>query len=119
MIKSELKSVDEFNASAASQRERIIFKYSPICGISYFVLAEFENWIEEYLLNEDIELYFIDVIYAKELSRHISEIYNVVHQSPQVIWIDSANRVIWNASHHSIKKDNLTKIFKSRIIDRE
>ncbi|MBN9292360.1 MAG: bacillithiol system redox-active protein YtxJ [Flavobacteriia bacterium] len=59
----------------------IVFKHSTRCSISGFALKQFER---EYDL-QDVNLVFIDVLKQRELSNHIAEKWNIVHQSPQTL----------------------------------
>lgn len=84
-----------------------IFKHSTRCGISRMVLNQFEK---EYNYNpeEDVKLYFLDLISEREISNEISQRFDVQHESPQLLIIKD-RKVVEHASHHSIKEEMLKK----------
>lgn len=81
-----------------------IFKHSTRCSISRFALKQFEN---EYDLTEDeIDLYFLDLLNHRDISNEIANQFNVMHQSPQILVIKNGVAV-YNASHDSINVHDL------------
>lgn len=81
-----------------------IFKHSTRCSISRFALKQFEN---EYDLTEDeIDLYFLDLLNYRDISNEIANQFNVMHQSPQILVIKNGVAV-YNASHDSINVHDL------------
>ena len=86
----------------------IIFKFSPICPISRGVEREFDAWYAQ--LPEEIAplCVKVNVIEARPLSQHLARLFQVQHESPQVIWFTSDRRVYWSASHHAISPQTLT-----------
>lgn len=77
-----------------------IFKHSTRCGISAGVLAGLEhNWD---LSEEEVEIYYLDLIAFRPVSNAIAEKLQVWHQSPQLILIRDG-KVLHHASHHSIQ----------------
>ena len=83
----------------------LIFKHSTRCSISRFALKQFEN---EYDLDDNITLYFLDLLNHRDISNEIASRFEVEHQSPQVLLIKEG-KCIFNASHSSIDADNLKK----------
>lgn len=83
----------------------LIFKHSTRCGISSMVKKQFEK-----LFNEEhnkMKVYYLDLLNYRNLSNKISEDFNVVHQSPQLLVIKN-NLAVFNASHYDIVNINLT-----------
>lgn len=77
----------------------LLFKHSPRCIVSKMVLREFMNdW--DFDKNE-IEIFLVDVINQRELSNKIADIYDVRHESPQMLHIKE-NVCSNNASHASV-----------------
>lgn len=93
--------------SLNKNNEKIIFKFSSICPVSFFVEKKIASWINDLDENQRINIAKIDVVNSKSLSELIEEQTNVKHESPQVIWLDKNNDVKWNASHYSISKGKL------------
>ena len=83
----------------SNDRLVVIFKHSTRCGIS--VGAEFrlkEGWTYS---KEEAVLFHLDILNHRDLSNAISDKYQVVHQSPQVIIIKDG-RLVDTTSHHMI-----------------
>lgn len=87
----------------SDQKPVVIFKHSTRCGISRGVLKQFEN---EYDLDDEITLYFLDLLNHREVSNEIASRFGVVHQSPQLLLI-TKGKAIYNASHSDIEVDDL------------
>ncbi|RUA07226.1 MAG: bacillithiol system redox-active protein YtxJ [Flavobacteriia bacterium] len=63
----------------------LIFKHSTRCRISKMVLRRFEKETLPDMVNT--EIYLLDLIRYREISDKISEVFNLKHQSPQLILI--------------------------------
>jgi len=87
--------------------ESILFKNSTRCPISSFARNEFEKFAEQKAIN--IDLFMIDVIENRDVSREFAEKTGIKHQSPQVCFIKNGT-VLWHESHMSITCDNLNEI---------
>ncbi|HZW78566.1 MAG TPA: bacillithiol system redox-active protein YtxJ [Flavobacteriaceae bacterium] len=85
----------------------LIFKHSTRCGISRAVLKIFER---NYKLNEDqLKLYFLDLLQYRDISNRIASRFGVQHESPQILII-KGGKSIYDTSHHSIDADEVAKI---------
>jgi monothiol bacilliredoxin len=93
--------------------EILIFKYSPMCGVSFSVERKFNNWLENLPGDEDLICARLNVITARALSREIAEELGITHESPQLIWLDHEGKVKWHASHYDITEDELNTNLKS------
>ena len=80
------------------------FKHSTRCGISVQVKTGLEdNWeIEE----DNLDMYYLDLLNYREISAYIAEKTGVIHQSPQLILVKDG-KVSYHQSHFSIKYDEL------------
>jgi bacillithiol system protein YtxJ len=92
------------------QRELIIFKHSPRCGASIFIEKLFDKWFSSISIDNNIITAKINVISDRELSRSIALEFSVVHESPQIIWLNNKCEVKWHGSHHQIAAADLSKI---------
>ena len=81
-----------------------IFKHSTRCGISRMVLRNFESTYS--LTNEQMKLYFLDLLAYRDVSDEVGYTFQVMHQSPQVIVIKNGIAVA-HASHHGIRAEEL------------
>ncbi len=96
-----LTSIDQLNSIIEKSNEKpiLIFKHSTQCGISSMVFREFQR---VYGLNEEqIKLYYLDIISFREISNEVSIRFQVIHKSPQVIIIKDGN-TIHHSSHYQI-----------------
>ena len=77
----------------------VIFKHSTRCGISSGVLSRFEKATDSEI--ETVAFYYLDLIKYRDKSNEIAQLFNVHHQSPQVILIKNGSVVAHN-SHYDI-----------------
>jgi len=84
----------------------LIFKHSTSCGISRMVVKQFESLFNEE--NKQLKVYYLDLLNFREVSSKISEVFQVVHQSPQLIVIKNGVSV-YDESHYEITKVNFSK----------
>jgi len=93
----------------SNESPQILFKHSTRCSASSIAL----NRIQSSEIEQN--LYILDVIGNRELSNQIAQLFNVVHQSPQLLIIYNQT-CIYHASHLSISertvKEHLNKIKK-------
>ncbi|MCS4302572.1 bacillithiol system redox-active protein YtxJ [Chryseobacterium sp. BIGb0232] len=96
-IKSE---EDLEKAIESSYQHRIaIFKHSTSCFISKTVLKNFEKEIEN--ADQEVEVYYLDLLAHRPLSNKIAEDFGIRHESPQLIVIENGKPVN-SASHQDI-----------------
>jgi bacillithiol system protein YtxJ len=76
----------------------VIFKHSTRCSISRMALKQFEN---EFVLEDKVQLYFLDLLNYRDISNEIANRFGVHHQSPQLIVIKDGKSV-YDASHSEI-----------------
>lgn len=83
----------------------MIFKYSSRCGSSAVALDRLErSWNTEDM--SDVQPFFLDLIANRDLSNMVSQEFNVMHESPQVLLIENSDSV-FDTSHFSINYDNI------------
>ena len=103
-----LISVEEINTikEISINQSILIFKHSTRCGISRMVIKQFESLFNEE--NKQLKVYYLDLLNYREVSSKLSEVFQVIHQSPQLLVIKSGISV-YNESHYEITKVNLSK----------
>ena len=84
----------------------LIFKHSKRCGISRMIIKQFESLFNEE--NKQLKVYYLDLLNFREVSSKLSEVFQVIHQSPQLLVIKNGISV-YNESHYEITKVNLSK----------
>jgi bacillithiol system protein YtxJ len=99
----ELNKIKEESAN----QPVIIFKHSTRCSISSTALNRLERaWKDEEMKN--VKAYYLDLITYRSVSNKIEEVFNVQHQSPQVLIIKDG-KCIYHNSHLGINYDELQK----------
>lgn len=83
-----------------------IFKHSTRCGISRGVLKMFEKNYK--LTDEQLKLYYLDLLQNRDISNEIAARFKVHHESPQMIVIKNGV-VVYQDSHHAIQASDLEK----------
>ena len=103
-----LISVDEINTikEISKNHSILIFKHSTSCGISRMVMKQFESLFNEE--NKQLKVYYLDLLNFREVSSKLSEVFQVIHQSPQLLVIKNEISV-YDESHYEITKVNLSK----------
>ena len=65
------------------QKPQVLFKHSTRCGTSSLV----KNRLERSDTLPDADFYFLDLIRHRDLSDKIAHVFNVYHESPQILLI--------------------------------
>ncbi|MGY3053571.1 bacillithiol system protein YtxJ [Pedobacter sp. UYEF25] len=84
----------------------VIFKHSTRCSVSMMAKRTFER--DGDVIPQDAILYFLDLIAFRDLSRQVAEMFDVQHQSPQVLLINNGECVL-EASHSDISADEVAE----------
>ncbi|UUC45052.1 bacillithiol system redox-active protein YtxJ [Flavobacterium cerinum] len=88
------------------EKPAVIFKHSTRCSISRMALKQFDR---EFDLDDDqMDLYFLDLLEYRPLSNEIAERFGVQHESPQLLVIKEG-KVVYHTSHSGIQADDLKK----------
>lgn len=95
---NQLTNVDQLNdvVEVSKEKKVVVFKHSTRCSISASVLNKFEKQI-----GEGYTLYFLDLIAHRDISAAIAEKFNVIHQSPQAIFLENGE-VTQHDSHYGV-----------------
>lgn len=98
---SQLQDIED----KSRQKTQVIFKHSTRCGISRMVLNQF---VDAYNLSEDdIDLYFLDLLSYRPVSDEVGYKFQVMHESPQLLVIKNG-RTVEHASHGQINTIDLS-----------
>ena len=82
---------------------QVIFKHSTTCSISSMAKRRLElDW------SLDINPYCLDLLSNRSISNAIARIFNVRHESPQVILIHEG-KAIYNESHLDISVSEISQ----------
>lgn len=90
----------------------LIFKHSTRCSISLMAKRAFEaDWD---VIPATTKLYFLDLIKHRDISNQIAEIFEVKHQSPQILLITKGKCVV-HTSHSDISADEIAKAIREKL----
>ena len=104
MSKINWLTIEDLNNSELFKSNCVIFKHSPRCIISRIVLKKFEF---QYSDKCGIDKFFlINVIKEREISNQISTLFQLNHESPQVLLVKNES-LIYSASHSDINFKDL------------
>jgi bacillithiol system protein YtxJ len=78
-------------------KPQVIFKHSIRCGIS----AMAKSRLERSIAPANADFYFLDLITYRNISNKVSSVFNVYHESPQILIIKNGE-CIYDESHGSI-----------------
>ncbi|CAN5322136.1 bacillithiol system redox-active protein YtxJ [soil metagenome] len=88
----------------------VLFKHSTRCSISSMALGRFErSWK---LSETDVPTYFLDLIAHRNLSDKIASLFEIGHESPQVLVIKNG-KCIYTASHSDISVSAIETVINS------
>lgn len=103
----DITSEDQFEDLLSNQQVFVVFKHSTRCSISSMVKNRLERE-----LNENIDIYYLDLIKYRNVSNLIAQRSGVTHESPQVIVFKNGQSV-YDASHTGIMADELLDVLKA------
>ena len=98
----QIKTIKELSKSETI----LVFKHSTRCGISKMVIKQFENlFLEEH---QNLKVYYLDLLNNRDISAEIGAMFQVMHQSPQLIVVKNEVSV-YHASHNDITEIDLSR----------
>ena len=98
----QIKTIKELSKSETI----LVFKHSTRCSISSMVIKRFENLFDSSMNN--IKVYYLDLLNFRAISDEVGYIFQVQHQSPQLLIIRNEVAVL-NVSHYDITTVNIQK----------
>lgn len=104
----DLVSLDQLDEiiEESNRRPVLIFKHSTRCSISIMAVQRVEsNWPIE---ADEAKAYYLDLLKYRPVSNEIEYLFNVVHQSPQVLIIKDG-KCTYHASHSQIESRAIRK----------
>lgn len=103
---NSLQSIDQINTlkELSHQTPVLIFKHSTRCSIS--TIAKQRLVSEWKLLESKVEPFYLDLIAFRDISDHISEIFAVHHESPQVLLLKNGE-CTYETSHLDIHANEI------------
>ena len=86
----------------SSNTPQVIFKHSTTCSISQMAFSRFERAEAP----DSIDFYYLDLLNFRPISNAIAELFQVHHESPQVLLIKNGE-CTYDESHYGIMMDEL------------
>ena len=93
----------------------VLFKHSTRCSISRMALKNFE--IDSTILNnEKFDFYYLDLLAHRDISNAIADVFDVMHQSPQLLLIKNTTKLLcrlYNLSlgYHAMQSNTICNVF--------
>ncbi len=97
---TQLQQIIERSAA----RPQLIFKHSTRCSISSMAKSRLERNFQPV----NIDFYFLDLLAHRPLSQQVAEVFNVEHESPQILLIKDG-RCVYNESHTGISMEDIVE----------
>ncbi len=100
----ELASAEQLDAiiTASATKPQIIFKHSTRCSISTMAKSRLERASKP----DELPFYYLDLLSYRPISNKIAEVFDVEHQSPQVLVIKNGE-CVYTESHSGISMDEI------------
>ncbi len=89
--------------SRSTHVPQLIFKHSTRCSIS----AIAKNRLERQEVPSNVEFHFLDLLRFRTLSDEVAKIFNVRHESPQVILVKNGVST-FDASHTGVEMTSIS-----------
>ena len=98
-----LETEEQLNTIKQQQGYSLIFKHSTRCSISMMAKRRFElDWDD---LPQDMPLYFLDLIQHRNISAQVAQLFQVHHESPQLLLIKDGECIL-DQSHGEISVED-------------
>lgn len=101
-----LTDIDQLNEIKKDSGYSVIFKHSTRCSVSLMAKRGFES--DWNAIPENTPLYFLDLIAHRDISAQIAELFQVHHESPQVLLIRDGECIL-DASHSDISAEEIAE----------
>ena len=99
----QLTSADQLDDIKQKPGYSLIFKHSTRCSISMMAKRRFElDWDN---LPEEMPLYFLDLIQYRDLSAQVAQLFQIHHESPQLLLIKDGECIL-DQSHGEISVED-------------
>jgi bacillithiol system protein YtxJ len=100
-VMHQLEDIDDI-VRLSALRPQLIFKHSTRCNISSVAKRRLENAGPA----EGIDFHYLDIISNRNISNRIGQVFDVWHESPQVLLI-ADGECIYDESHMGINMDDI------------
>jgi len=104
ILLKEEGEIKELNASSM-EKPVVIFKHSTRCSISAAALGRLERAWNKQEMGE-VKFYFLDILSKRNISQTLEDVYEIRHESPQLLII-SQGACVYHTSHMSISYQDI------------
>ncbi|HTN21050.1 MAG TPA: bacillithiol system redox-active protein YtxJ [Pelobium sp.] len=104
-----LDNTEQLNSIKADTGYSVIFKHSTRCSISMMAKRRVDMDLDD--LPEAVKPYFLDLIANRALSNQIAELFQVHHESPQLLLIKDGECIL-DQSHGDISIEETLEVIK-------
>lgn len=101
-----LETEEQIIAIKNHQEPSVIFKHSTRCNISNMVMRFFEK---EWKPMNGVNVYYLDLIAYRNLSTKVAELFQVHHESPQIIVVKDGECIL-DASHQDVSASEIIEL---------
>lgn len=105
----KLEDHNQLKDIKANNGYSVIFKHSTRCSISMMAKKKVDMDLVD--LPETVKPYFLDLIAHRDISNQISELFQVHHESPQLLLIKDGECIL-DQSHGNISIEEALGIIK-------
>jgi bacillithiol system protein YtxJ len=104
----DLKSVEQIEEIKEESQNApvVIFKHSTTCAISAMALSRMQR------KSVDARVYYLDLRAHRDVSNQIASIFDVEHESPQVLIINKG-KAVYHSSHSDINPADIQDFLTS------
>lgn len=88
--------------SKSNERPQVVFKHSTRCSISSVAMQRLKRG----MVPGEFDFYYLDIIYYRSLSNQIADLFDVSHESPQILVIRNG-KCVYDESHMSITASDI------------
>lgn len=94
-----LENEQQLQGIVAGERPTLIFKHSTRCAVSS--MAKRNIALDADAIPANVDAYYLDLIRYRTLSNEVARIWEVRHESPQVLLVQGST-CLYHASHGEI-----------------
>ncbi len=107
----QLQKAEQLTKIQSADGYHLIFKHSSRCSISLMAKRKFD--LESALIPSEVNFYFLDILNYRDLSNAVATIFEVHHESPQILLIKDGECLL-EASHGAISALEVAEQFTTR-----
>ena len=103
----KLDNISQLQNIKTDEGISVIFKHSTRCSISMMAKKRVDMDLAD--LPETVKPYFLDLIAYRDISKEIAEIFQVEHESPQLLIIKNGDCIL-DQSHSDISIEEAIEV---------